>query len=370
MKNYQKGFVNIVIAVVIVAGIVGLVAWKNDFLPKNIISGFNNKEQESQTINSDNEYSPISESNTLTKDSPKSEKIVPKASTPTKTTVTQSAGISQNASDLAEAQSNLAKINAQYQQMGIELGKKLSIVTPSGNNILEPGKPVTVVFSPVSGASSYEITITKPAYVDRSRRLISGDKIDTLFREITSETTHVIIVPKSNDYETTENGYNGENLVVKALDRSGNQLKVSVSQQGKQYEIPAMDQKQIKILTLPTQPNLLDADTYVLEKTGGTVTLKFGALQAPYVKRKLIFLCPLEVSQMASIDGVGCSGPRPTPIEFGSEAFTKKMIVKANPFPGRDTAIALRVQYYDANGNEANPEGLDDDSWLSIKIKK
>jgi hypothetical protein len=158
--------------------------------------------------------------------------------------------------------------------------------------------------------------------------------------------------------------------VVKALDRSGNQLKVSVSQQGKQYEIPAMDQKQIKILALPTHPNLLDADTYVVGKEGGIVTLKFGALQSPYVKRKVTFMCPLEASQMASIDGVGCSGPRPTTLEFGSEAFTKKMTVKANPFPGRDTAVALRVQYYDANGVEANPEGLDDDSWLSIKIKK
>lgn len=333
MKNYQKGFaIPLIIAIIAILAVGGGVYYSSQIKKAS---------QQDVTNSSDDIQS-----------------------------APNNASASQNASDVAEAQSNLAKINVQYQQMGIEQGKKLIIATPSGNNILEPGKPLTVVFSPVRGAISYEITITKPAYVDRSRRLIRGDKVDTLFREVTSETTHTIIVPKSNDYETTENGYNGENIVVKALDQSGNQLKVHISQQGKQYEIPAMDQKQIKILSLPTQPNLLDADTYVLGKEGGTVTLKFGALQSPYVKRKITFLCPLEVSQMASIDGVACSGPRPTPLEFGSEAFTKKMIVKANPFPGRDTAVALRVQYYGVNGNEANSQGLDDASWLSIKIKK
>ena len=340
MKNHQNGFIAYVVLFVVAVSAVGGGYF---FL-------------ESQKV----KFPKLSQNTNLSE----SDLSIPEKPT------TKTSAISQNISDVAEAQANLAKINAQYQQMGFESGKKLTIATPSTDNILEPGKPVTVVFSPIEGAVFYEISITKPAYIDKSSRITSGGKTDILLSEVTTETTHVIIVPESKDFETSENSYNGEVLVVKALDKNKNQLKITVTQQGKQYEVPAMDQKQIKILSLPTQPSLLDADRYVLEREGGTIVLKFGALQFPNVSRKLTFVCPSHIPGMLSIDGVACSRLEKVVLEFKSEAFTKNFIVKGNTSSKRDTAAALRVQYYDAKGNEINPQGLDDESWLSIKIKK
>ncbi len=312
-------FTKIIVAVIVVVAVVGFVAWDTNLIPKDSFRTSNN---ENTPITTDDTKSPSSNQ------------------------------------------------SIESRQMSFEQAKKVSITAPSGNDILEPGKPAVVVFSPVQGAVSYEITITIPAYTDRSRNLVSADKVDTLFKEVTSETTHTIIVPKTIAYQTSENGYNGEKIIVRALDRDGKQLMINGIQQGKAYEIPAVDEKQIKILSLPTQQNLLDADTYVLGKEGGTITLKFGALQLPSVKRKVVFVCPSEVNSIISIDGISCGGPQATPLEFGAEAFTKKMIVKGNPFPGRDTAIALMVSYYDSKGNRISSRGIDDQSWLSVKISK
>ncbi|MFA6404553.1 MAG: hypothetical protein WCW03_00915 [Candidatus Paceibacterota bacterium] len=50
MKNSQKGFINIIIAIVVVVAIAGYVAWDNNLIPKNILSN-NSEKQENVEIN-------------------------------------------------------------------------------------------------------------------------------------------------------------------------------------------------------------------------------------------------------------------------------------------------------------------------------
>jgi hypothetical protein len=259
---------------------------------------------------------------------------------------------SQNAADIPEAEANLLKIAAIYKERGIEEGTTLSVVAPTHSNILEPGKPVTVLFTPIKTAANYEIIITKPAWEDKRRLLISADKKDTLFKTITTSTKLDIIVPQTDTFYASENAYHGEELWVKALDASGKVLR--------------QERVQIRILPPPNQPELAKADKYVLGKNGGTITLTLGKLPSKYSKRTISISCP-NMYSIASIDG---NSSCEEPITFGTGAMTKKMIVKPNFFKDRETAFYLRIQYYDLQGKEINSSGIDDESFVSIKLRR
>ena len=279
---------------------------------------------------------------------------------------TKSTAISQNVDEvkIAEAQA----IQSASEVSGVE-----PVITAPNENILEPGKPFTVVFASVKNASKYEITITTPARDELGRSI--PDKI--LFKEVTPNTTHTMIVPNSDSLFASEHTYNGEKIIVKALDSQGNVLNLKREYSGRTITAPAISEQQIKILPLPTKPQLLNADKYVLDKEGGTVTLTFGALSAPLKTRKVYLFGDNNLK--TSIDSVSLPEPRfpeqeNDSLTFGQEAFTKKFIIGNNPYKERDTALALVVKYYDAAGSELKSEsqGLKYEpwSWLSIKIKK
>ena len=247
-------------------------------------------------------------------------------------------------------------------------GDFLSIISPTHSDTLEPGKPFTVSFTPVKNADSYEITISAPSYTDRTKNLINSSERAVLLKEKTKNTSHTITVPESPAHYLNETSYNGETLVVRALDKNGNPMN-AVSESvfhGKKVtsEKPAVDSKQIKILVSPTDPKLLNADKLVVDRTGGTVTLQFGALPAGLASRKVSVSC---YGPKVTLESIVCPEGSFT---AGKEAFTKTMTIGPNTFPDRDTSISFRVQYYDAAGKEPNSSGIDDETFLSIKVRR
>ncbi len=374
MKNYQKGsalqLTIIIVAILVVAGTIYYYSKNNG--SGDMVNGglFGNNPPATSTDPTKTITTSTKPTGTITKTTTtptKTTTVVPPTTTVgTKTGINSAINVSQNAADVAAAEAEQIKIAAANKQMGIAEGKYLAITAPSYSNVLEPGKAVTLVFSPVSGASEYEITITKPSSNDQPLGATSGDQVDTLLRETTADTVHNIIVPQTDAFALNEQTYNGEKLIVRALDKDGFVIKNTITQQGKLYEAPAMDEKQIKILPPPSQPQLLRADTYVLPKEGGTITLTFSNIPPQYTSRKVTFLCTEGKESQVSIDGLTCSKT----LTLGKSSYIKKMIVQANPYKDRDTAVAVRVQYFDVDGHETNPTGLDDESSVSIKIRK
>ncbi|MES2437109.1 MAG: hypothetical protein V4519_03775 [Patescibacteria group bacterium] len=302
---------------------------------------------------------------TSTKTSASQKETTTSIKTEVKTTGTPSSSGAQNAWELTSAQAELEKAYAALKAQGMDPSINLIIAMPNYDQVLEPGKPFIVVFSPIKGAVKYEISITKPSWVDKNRLLIDPENVTTLLKETTTNTIHTIIVPKTDSMYSSENSYQGEILHVKALDSQGNIVKNKITYGGQSFDAPAQDQQQIEILASPTHPELLKANNYVLEKSGGSITLSFGPLPAKYSKREVSLMCINGSSQSASIDGKNCDEK----ITLGTGPYTKKLLIGPNPFKDRETSIAVQVQYFDHSGT-VRSQGVFDDSFISIKLRR
>ncbi len=80
MKNSQKGFINIIIAVVVVVAIAGYVAWDNNLIPKNILSRNATQQEVQSNTDLQNQDDATLSVQSNTANSPKPEKIAPKTS--------------------------------------------------------------------------------------------------------------------------------------------------------------------------------------------------------------------------------------------------------------------------------------------------
>jgi hypothetical protein len=264
--------------------------------------------------------------------------------------------------------------NAQEESTSeIPSDQMFSITSPTYDDVLEPGKSFTISYTPIKEAAKYEITITEPLLMTptepyRGGGLVSPDELKILLQATTTDTSHTITVPNSQYPYLTGSSYNGDILIVKALDAKGRVLTATMEYEveGKTMSVPRplMDQQQIMIIPLPNQPELLDADVRVLNNDGGTITLKFGALPSKYKTREVLLMCYFQEGSV-SIDATTCPDGRFT---AGSDAFTKTLTVKPSITKGSDTSFAIRARYYDPAG-KGDDYGLLD-SWLSIKIRK
>ena len=266
--------------------------------------------------------------------------------------------ISQNTDEIKTAEATA------IQMVSWVNGERPLIAAPHDDDILELGKPFTVVFAPVRNAIKYEITITEPTR-DEEGKLTNI--VGTLVKEVTTNTTFTIIVPDSNNF-----GPNccTKKIVIKALDALGNVLNFNREYYGRTSTVPAISEEQIRFLPFPSQPKLFNVDKYVIDEDE-KVTLTFGALSPPLKTRKVYLLSGPKVkigSDLLSNASSSSDG-----LIFSQEAFTKELIfVKNAYYKGISEEIVLIVKYYDASGNELNSQGTKYApwSWLSIKVKK
>ncbi len=240
------------------------------------------------------------------------------------------------------------------------------IVAPL-DDILEPGRKFTLVFTPVKSASKYEISISTPHNIPGRPGLVDSSNPDILLKQIVTSSTYTITVPESKTFYTSEHSYGGEELTVKALDSSGTVMKISPISpySGKRYEVQAIATRQIKILSTPTDEKMLGSDKYVLSSDGGEITLTFGKVPPPFVSRKIFVDC---YDLNILIDSVQCpKGDYSFKAVTGE--FTKKLTIKGNRLKGfRDTAFDISERLYDASGKVKG--GLDDSFSVSIKLEK
>lgn len=221
--------------------------------------------------------------------------------------------------------------------------KPINILSPTFENVLESGKTTKVIFSPVDNANKYVISITYPDNKSSSNI--------TLFKTQTSSTNLDIVVPQTKGIYLGENSSNGERLLIQAYDNRDNLITIG--------------ETQIRILPSPNQPSLLKANKYVVSGNGDEVTLTFGILPKQFTKREVDISC-VNTYTLASIDNEPCGKI----LTLGAGAYTKKLLIKRSIFQDRETAVIVGVRYYDSNNQEKNPSGIDDESFVSIKLGK